>query len=210
MTGRPEDHDELLRELRSLADDPAEAEELIRTAGLLDTIGAEEREDLEAVGEMEPASWEHRVDEILGTKARGRNGGADATARTLRVLAGIAAAAAVLLLALYLWPGAKEEDPGSVLGDGKIELVAPAGDVDAWGEFRWTGPDPGRGRYEVLIYRGDDPAAPPIARGTNLKELRWVPTEDTGAWPAEILWEVRLLDQTGELEASADARARLR
>ncbi|MEM7309940.1 MAG: hypothetical protein AAF682_24915 [Planctomycetota bacterium] len=204
--------EQLRRELIELTGDVGETDDLLDSADLLDDIGAEARQVLAEVGRMDSVPGERAAEEHLRRlMAENRPPQAWGLAPILRIAAGLAAAAALVLLLLHFSGDAGEEGGGrgGTLGGGSIRLLEPPAEVGAWGEFRWTGPAPGSGRYEVVVYPGDDVTAEPIARALNLKEPRWEPT-DTSLWPDRIAWEVRLLDVNGELLDSAEAESERR
>ena len=196
-----------MRILEEMSEDPREAADLLESATLADAVGAQERAVLAEVEAMQPGPLDDVVERVIGPLAARRRGARRASA--LRLVAGLAAVAALVLVFVEFRSPSEDPRTDSILGSAQIELIAPAAVVDAWGEFSWNGPDAGRGRYEIRLFPRTDSTASDFARGLNLKETRWLPT-DTTTWPRALRWEVRLLDQTGELLDSESGEARLR
>jgi len=140
---------------------------------------------------------EHLVEETLGRRLALRR-----RARWLTHAALGSAAAALLLLALFLKNRSGAKDPGPTLGEIGLELVAPRERVPAFQTFVWRGRLPADGWYEFRVLAPDGRE---LARSTT-EESRWT-SESTADWPSEIRWQVRAFDASGALLQALEGSA---
>jgi len=123
------------------------------------------------------------------------------------------AVAAAALLALLVWGpdgnGGAAETP-LLLGDEDLRLLGPRGEVGALDDFRWEAGLPPGGWFELVVF-DDTPAgdAAKVEHVRHLEESSWRAADDRErSFPAAIRWELRVLDATGSVISSGDARAR--
>ena len=192
---------ELARRLaRDLPDD--EAHEAARELAvfddvtrLLDEAGARERELERRSAESAPGE-----DEALDVLAQAL---ADSVPRPWasrwpRVALAAAALAALVFFSRELITNseapAEPVPAGLYVGSSDYEALQPIGLVDELARFRWAGPLPPNGFFQVAVWDADaSPGAEPLALSEELGEPAWDPVEDqVAAWPAKIRWQVRV------------------
>ena len=166
---------------------------------------AELAELLERGGAPETGSAEERaLEEILG-EARKR------TSRPARRLVATAAAAAVFLLAFFLWPAPRVVERGVLLGE-ETPLSSPVGAVDAYAPFAWEVERPENGWFEVSVFAPG--ASRPLLVSPRIRESPWTPAaEELERLPDRIRWRLDVhggasaSDVLRSLQASAELRS---
>ncbi|MDP6368306.1 MAG: hypothetical protein QF724_11210 [Planctomycetota bacterium] len=188
--------------------------ELQALESLLQQAGAEERATLAEAAECKNAPGLDSVESVLHSMA----GQPTAIPQLVpapeqgarrpspwRLLVGLAAAAAlVLMLNTLLGPG--PEEPPLWLGSGNLELIAPLGpqaSSQAIEAFAWNGPLPPGGWFEIRVLNGET-----VVLERRLSTSPWTLTpNEQQELPASFTWEVRTLDASGSPSASATGRA---
>lgn len=194
-------------EVRSLLDGMAEAREWLERSRAIEVrlsaAGEEARADIREALAMRGAPGESAVERVVqggaAPEPRGMSGG---------WLRWAAAALVIAALGIATWMyGGEESEPPRLLGDA-VELEAPAGEVDAYGTFRWSWERPVGGYEIVVVY--DAESGDELARSGEREDGEWTPgAERASSWPERIEWEVRVFDATGALvRTSARAEAR--
>ncbi len=192
-----------------------ELETLVELERALDAAGQDERATIAASRELETAPGEGHVATVGRAAAAGRAAGPDGSrglaARTpasLRWIA-VAAAALVAVFALRWDPGAPPRPDPEWMGAGGLEIVRPAGLVDAWSPFEWTLDAAEAAWFEVYVYDAEAlGGASPLVESGRLNVPRWEPTaEDSAWWPRRIRWTVSGFGPSGAFVGSAEAWA---
>ena len=128
---------------------------------------------------------------------------------------GLAAAAAILLFVLAPWRnrsavpadlGTETGEDGRWLGSAPWTALAPKGEVEGWGSFRWTGQVPRGGWFELVVSDGE--TGERLARIEELSSNEWTPL-DSSTWSA-IEWQLTVYEASGDLRHSFRERAHLR
>lgn len=214
LTGELAEDSQELRDL--LAERPELRERLADLRGLvgaLDSAGAEQRAVLRVASELGVAPGdEHVAGVIEQQRARGRS--ELAAPQTRRpghlVLLAVAAAAALLLALPFVYPRLFPPEEGQGVMLGASALLAPRGDVDDFGEFRWDYDRRPGWYFRVLVRDGTaDGDGTEVATSPALETNAWKPA-DVDDWPREILWELQIEAPGGRLHESFQARARRR
>lgn len=129
-------------------------------------------------------------------------------ARPVVVVAALCAVAALVLFALRPWE-TERADPGRdfTLGDETLRCIEPRDDVASFELFRWDVPST-IGFFEVSVR---DAHGRELASATVEGRAQWRPDPALhSAWPDEIEWRVRWLDDMQKELAHASATARRR
>jgi hypothetical protein len=188
-------------------------EELGELSRSLDELRGAEREALAGAAPASAAPWPAaRVAAALqGARASER------TAAGRLVWVGLAAAAIVaFVLAVRdgrpsgeLRRGTQEPQPESYLGARRIEGLAPRGEVEDYGTFRWTvAPEVAGASTFVVRVRGGDADSAFSLESERLRGNEWTPTkEELASMPDSIRWEVTAFDASGSLLDSDVQRA---
>ena len=85
-------------------------------------------------------------------------------------------------------------------------MIAPAGRVEDFDEFRWEADDARARWFEIAVYaeRGEHE----LYRVRDLRETRWRPDRaDLEHWPDEIRWQVIAYDPSGNAVGTAEQHA---
>lgn len=179
-------------------------ESLMSTESELQSAGRFAREALED-SKMGTASDAELVAEVLG-QAMGRAAPKPSGASWGRIVGGLVAAAAAILLFVWL------RDPGPG-GNGPLggpdawTLLEPVGDGASFERFAWEGPGLEGGWCELRIF-GPESGDAPLKVVQDLETLFWVPdTTESDAWPDTIRWRLTIFDEGAQLveELSAEA-----
>ena len=185
----------------------ADLEEL---ADVLDSDARSERDALAPPEDDERARppLEHEPDEVEPARSPAWRG-------PLLVLAPLAAAALALLVfrGVLFGPGdapgpgdgPRVDEPGIGLPLGEsIRLIAPIGEVESYGTFRWEADLPPGGWYTLQIWaerRAPDKRA--LIEKTDLAESTWTPSaEELESLPGRIEVQVRVHEAGGTVEDS--------
>lgn len=200
------------RELRAASlEDPGlahELEELDRIASGLEASSLEAREIVAETRGPQGTAAEERVRSVVLDHLQGGGAAPAATRRSwLKWGVAIAAAAAIALL-IWRPDRTQEERPLTALG-GKIEFVAPVGDIDAtsFDEFRWTYSEPvlkADSWFEVEVR--DQRTLAPVASSGRLSSPSWRPDPPIAA--TEIEWTVTLYSDASSPRSSDWVSAR--
>lgn len=170
----------------------------------LEDAGRVRAEELAAVDSAEGAPGEARVATILRALARAGRPAAPRRRRTALWLV-TAAAAAGLVLAVFL--GRRDEPaarPGIRLG-AALECVAPKGTVARYQPFHWRGDLPPGGWFEVTVL---DEEGGSLLRSGRIRTNVWDPgTEARAALPPRIAWEVAAHDAASVTEIAGTQAA---
>jgi hypothetical protein len=131
---------------------------------------------------------------------------------------GVGLAAAALLVAVLfvreLLPTDKNVPDGLFVGTSSYNALAPVGEVDDFGTFRWDGALPPNGFYQVAVWgAADDVGTQPRTLSGELSEASWAPDPTVAeGWPDAIRWQVRVYEwsrtQIDDVTASARRPAR--
>lgn len=117
-----------------------------------------------------------------------------------RLLLALAAGLVLLLGAGELFFLRSGREPAEILlSGGTIRCLAPAGEVDDYDEFSWSGPlPPGRSFLLSLNALEDGRKGPLVRPPIPCTEPRWTPTpEERHALPDALYWSVEAHDVTG-------------
>lgn len=122
-----------------------------------------------------------------------------------RVWLGVAALA---LVSLALWSFSDGDDlgipHGQRMGNNAVELLAPAGEVASFSEFRWRFELPANGWFTLRVF--DAESGIEIGRADEWTADAWAPRESaTGGWPNRIRWTVEAYDANGQRIAGSEA-----
>ena len=186
-------------------------------ADRLEAVGRRERQHLAETATMNPVSGEERaleaLRETIHADLRARDASPDvAKARpSLPVVVPLVAAAAALLLALFVWQpwrstdsAAPGFDPNVKLG-GALEALSPTGNVARYAPWRWRGDLPDGGHFVVRVY---DATLALVAQSDPIRGTEWTPP-NAQEFPNTIRWTVSTYgpDDVRQAidEASADA-----
>jgi len=249
MSAHDVTHDELLAEIVTADGDSREAferselascvacratfEEQLELCGQLDALGVAERAALQdafrgpapAAGRAEAALRARILQDTARAPASTagerapRGSRTPASARRPWAWAGLAAAAALVVLFLQLQGGDPPAGPPSgpspdvILGE-TFEVLGPVGEVDLFDTFRWRGELPPGGWYQVVLYaRTADGGFEERAESDRLSAPSWTPAAAVLAdLPREIRWTVQVYRGSGQgdLVDSVSTRARRR
>ncbi len=118
-----------------------------------------------------------------------------------------AAAAAILVAIFVLMPNDENPEP-FYLGSGGLDLgLQPQGEAAEAPEFVWKDVAPA-GSYTVEVRKLDFPDGPPLVRFPDLEDAAWKPDPTTlEALKSGIRWEVYVYDALGQLKGSGWAEA---
>ena len=158
----------------------------------LDRWGFHEQE--RALAGVEPPVWEERA---LGRlrRAMDAEGGAPRGRRARLVVFTAATAAAAVLLLVALWPSGDGGGADAELwlhANNPMDMV-PSGTVSEISEFHWKRELPDLGTFRIRLLRAGDLRAFHTAQTT---VPRWVP-DPSIQLPEHFFWEVEVLDGLG-------------
>ena len=190
-----------------LARSPELARELAELRALEEGLAVVRREREAVLAEAAGAARSPEEDAIVArfrTRAgAGRSAGAVAPARTRPAPWRAALAAAVLLAVLssvvLLLRRAENPAGGPATLGAHDGCLAPEGEVEAWGSFRWDFDLPPNGSFELSISDATAGGAGDrvlVVEDLTERSWTWDPARDP-ALPARIEWSVLVLDGSG-------------
>lgn len=185
-------------------------DEIMDTRNLMNAVGRQVRREVESELPDDEVVGDELVERVLGPRAAPDTpAGPRAIARPLRFLAAGLAAAAVLVLGVYL-ANRPPSTPAGILGtEGGIELGQPIGAVAAWDRFTWSGAVPANGWARIVVSgTAPDGTRRELARSSELESSSWSPRAgESDDWPERITWELRIYDASGEQVDSLSAES---
>jgi len=130
---------------------------------------------------------------------------------TLRLVTGLAAAAALVLALVQIFTDSEgvhpPEDEPIPLGSGSLELLEPSGQVESYELFRWLGELPPGGRFVLRIFDPENAGEEPVVE-VELDDNHWLPDEsDRARLPRALRWEVRVVDPFGTVLEAVEGKA---
>lgn len=189
---------------RALVSDFADTEQVIAGAA------ASQRVLERTARTAPPAPGEERVRRALVERAERATRGVQRVEapRVRRAWRAVAAVLVVALIAQTAWLLTRPKPTTPLGGEVRIELLAPIGDVAGFAPFTWQAELPPRGGFRVRVH-GERPDGTPFELESEwLGVARWDPPEaETANWPAEIRWEVEVVDASSLPRGAASARA---
>ena len=177
--------------------------ELARLQASFEQAGRDQREALE-VAQGAGADEEQFVRRVLERHLAPKPSQARARMRRPRqlwVVAGLASAAALLLLLSRALRDASSdpEPPETVLSPWAVEVLAPKDEVEHFDIFRWHDPKGNAAGYRVRVSaRENGQRVQLLERMLEGHELAVTPAERE-AWPERIEWSLETLDRSGRV-----------
>jgi hypothetical protein len=185
-------------------------------AARMDALGRAERGALRSLAGPAPAEGaaERALREHVRASAPRGRGTLSRSPRFERWAVPLIAVAAGWVLAFTLWSLRDEPERADPRLGAELELLAPVGAVQDFGEFRWTAAGPEAGWYRIVVQPLDAAGRASGAPGESERvlETSWRPSaEERERWGERIRWTLEVYRATGaaDLVDSKSASAEL-